>query len=417
MVSRFLLLALLLLTFAPRVSSQDDCSGVPLPRLRSGMIAETSSGQSNNVRDAADTDAKRTGQIPADSRFQVLSDASCADGYYWYQVDYQGLMGWTVEGADGEYWLLPVIVNNPVITPENIHQLQVIDEFLCPEGDTARPLVWSPDGTRLLWTCLQSAFYITDWVSGETTEIPLPEHYHLGRSTEFAAFYAAGTRFLNYRFPDIDLWDTGAGQLLEASLPDVHNLAINGNTLAVDGEFGIYLFDLLRLEEINSLQPDNFSVIYSLAFSPDASHLAMGGAYDEILIWTLATDAIFRVKVGGDHVQRVQFSPSGRYLLAAVCEVPNRGDCSEPVIKWIDASTGDISTRWQEDTWDNIWDIQFGEDLIFLNVDYHLEAIQISTSERRYLNDDHNFNRFLVSIDGRLVISSAVNRVLVYGIP
>ena len=33
----------------------------------------------------------------------------CNDDYIWWKVDYNGILGWTVEGANDEYWIEPTV--------------------------------------------------------------------------------------------------------------------------------------------------------------------------------------------------------------------------------------------------------------------------------------------------------------------
>jgi uncharacterized protein YraI len=47
-------------------------------------------------------------QIPGDGVFNVLAGPSCADGYNWWQVNYNGTVGWTPEGeGPSTYWVEP----------------------------------------------------------------------------------------------------------------------------------------------------------------------------------------------------------------------------------------------------------------------------------------------------------------------
>lgn len=47
------------------------------------------------------------GQIPAGGLFQVLSGPRCESGINWWQVNYNGRVGWTAEGDGVTYWLEP----------------------------------------------------------------------------------------------------------------------------------------------------------------------------------------------------------------------------------------------------------------------------------------------------------------------
>lgn len=79
--------------------------GLP-PRLNIGMRAMVSPGLANRVRSGATLSAGRIGAIQAGEVVSVEAGPVCADGYNWYYVRNANIAGWTVEGADGEYWLL-----------------------------------------------------------------------------------------------------------------------------------------------------------------------------------------------------------------------------------------------------------------------------------------------------------------------
>ncbi len=85
-----------------------NCSTAPAPRLSAGRYARVTPGLPNNIRILPDSNAQLVGQIPAGSVFAVLSNATCASGLYWYQVNYNGTTGWTPEGGSGQYWVEPL---------------------------------------------------------------------------------------------------------------------------------------------------------------------------------------------------------------------------------------------------------------------------------------------------------------------
>jgi hypothetical protein len=49
-----------------------------------------------------------TGRMPAGSTFTVVDGPQCADSYLWWQVNYNGKIGWTPEGENTTYWLEPI---------------------------------------------------------------------------------------------------------------------------------------------------------------------------------------------------------------------------------------------------------------------------------------------------------------------
>jgi len=94
----------------------ENCPDAPTPRLIIGAMGRITPGDANKVRDIPTRTGTLVGSIPAGDAFTVLEGAVCADGYYWWRVDYDGLIGWTVEGASGEYWSEPY-TPAPVATP------------------------------------------------------------------------------------------------------------------------------------------------------------------------------------------------------------------------------------------------------------------------------------------------------------
>lgn len=101
-----------------------DCPSDFTPRLQRGAAARVTPGEPNNVRESPDSGSERIGQIPGEGEFMVIDGPICADGFVWWQVDYDGLIGWTVEGNATAYWTepltptpLPTITPTPSITP------------------------------------------------------------------------------------------------------------------------------------------------------------------------------------------------------------------------------------------------------------------------------------------------------------
>jgi uncharacterized protein YraI len=85
-----------------------DCSNAPAPRLTVGAQARVTPGLPNKVRAEPSMAAAQIGQIPGEGVFSVVGGPQCADGYRWWQVSYNGLVGWTASGSGGEYWVEPI---------------------------------------------------------------------------------------------------------------------------------------------------------------------------------------------------------------------------------------------------------------------------------------------------------------------
>ncbi|MBC8170782.1 MAG: SH3 domain-containing protein [Anaerolineae bacterium] len=84
------------------------CEGSLPPRLAAGGSGQVIPDQgANRLRSEPSLNGEVVGEIPAGASFTVLSEPVCADGYLWWQVDYNGLIGWTAEGEGDTYWLQP----------------------------------------------------------------------------------------------------------------------------------------------------------------------------------------------------------------------------------------------------------------------------------------------------------------------
>jgi hypothetical protein len=84
------------------------CPGSLPSQLFVGEMARVTPGEPNNLRDRASTSGGRVGQIPGSRIFLVLDGPVCSDEYAWWQVYYEGTVGWTAEGNAEEYWLEPI---------------------------------------------------------------------------------------------------------------------------------------------------------------------------------------------------------------------------------------------------------------------------------------------------------------------
>ncbi len=88
------------------------CKGVP-PALPTRLNVDTSASVvpdlgPNNLRAYPSSEGDLLGGIPPLATFEISGGPACVDGLVWWYVDYQGVSGWTAEGAEGVYWLTPV---------------------------------------------------------------------------------------------------------------------------------------------------------------------------------------------------------------------------------------------------------------------------------------------------------------------
>lgn len=82
------------------------CPNSPPSRLIPGRVGRVTPGDPNRLR-AAPESGTVLGNIPAGSTFAILAGPQCGaqNGLAWWQVEYNGQVGWTAEGQGSEYWL------------------------------------------------------------------------------------------------------------------------------------------------------------------------------------------------------------------------------------------------------------------------------------------------------------------------
>jgi len=124
----------------PSLQAQDDCGVLP-SQLIVGQDGRVTPGDANNMRDMPSTDGNRVGQIPGEAQFTVLDGPVCSGGYTWWQIDYGGLIGWTVESIGDSYTLEPLIPPTPTPIPTATP--------LPTTRQTADHVIWSADGSTL----------------------------------------------------------------------------------------------------------------------------------------------------------------------------------------------------------------------------------------------------------------------------
>jgi hypothetical protein len=118
----------------------------PPTRLTISIQGRVLPGLPNNVRTSPDSNAALVGEIPGGSVFTVLAGPQCdQQGIVWWQVDFDGLIGWTAEGANGTYFIEPapgalLPVGLEVITADNAAQATEVSRL---QGNYALRFAWS----------------------------------------------------------------------------------------------------------------------------------------------------------------------------------------------------------------------------------------------------------------------------------
>ncbi len=86
------------------------CPNSPLPRLTSGILGRVTPGDPNTLRAQPAANSSAIAQIPGGQTFVVLNGPQCGpEGWSWWRVNYNGIIGWTAEGSGSTYWLEPYV--------------------------------------------------------------------------------------------------------------------------------------------------------------------------------------------------------------------------------------------------------------------------------------------------------------------
>ncbi|MCC6616522.1 MAG: hypothetical protein IT320_23815 [Anaerolineae bacterium] len=96
-----------LVSRAGDVEVPTSCNALPT-RLRVGDLAQVLPGEPNNLRSVPSLAGRVLGIIPGGAQFQVDGGPECGDGFTWWLVNYNGVIGWTAEGNATDYWVEPV---------------------------------------------------------------------------------------------------------------------------------------------------------------------------------------------------------------------------------------------------------------------------------------------------------------------
>lgn len=84
------------------------CANFMPSRLIAGTSARVLPGLPNNLRAQPSLSAQIVGTIPGGQSVAVVGGPQCGNNGVWWQVAYNGVYGWTMEGRNTAYWLEPL---------------------------------------------------------------------------------------------------------------------------------------------------------------------------------------------------------------------------------------------------------------------------------------------------------------------
>jgi len=81
------------------------CSSSYRTGIEVGDQARVTPGVANRIRSGAGTGYSQVGSAQPGVIFNIVGGPTCANGYKWWEINYGGIRGWTVEGDDSEAWI------------------------------------------------------------------------------------------------------------------------------------------------------------------------------------------------------------------------------------------------------------------------------------------------------------------------
>ena len=103
------------------------CNGMT-SRLHVGLTAQVTPGLPNNLRALPGESGAYLGEIPPGFPFEIVGGPECNSNILWWQVNYQGTIGWTGEaGSADDYWLEAISTSTIIpINTSNVTELAPI---------------------------------------------------------------------------------------------------------------------------------------------------------------------------------------------------------------------------------------------------------------------------------------------------
>jgi len=287
----FFLVSMILLMLLPAHAQDDGCGELP-SQLVVGQTGRVTPGDANNMRDTPSTSGNRVGQVPGEAEFTVLDGPVCSDGYTWWQINYDGLVGWTVESIADSYSLEPLVppTPTPIPTPTLIPTAAPLPET----RQTADFAIWSVDGSTLAVSSQEGIWLYdtTDWLSPPRL-FSSENWYWLGRSEHLY--------MLNLRYKrDTRMALNFDGSRLAMAVCVSASESCRWTIEVIDTETGE------RIQRYNGLAGS----IRGIAFLND-DRIVFGNADAVIRIWEISSNRVLDVYEDGGVERVIQANPSG----------------------------------------------------------------------------------------------------------
>jgi hypothetical protein len=98
-------------TPTPRVLVWEPCPDSPTSRLQVGDNAYVNREPPlpNRVREEPNREAESVGWVGPGASMEIVEGPTCSEGWVWWRIETANLSGWTAEGDEQAYWLVPLL--------------------------------------------------------------------------------------------------------------------------------------------------------------------------------------------------------------------------------------------------------------------------------------------------------------------
>ena len=427
-----ILVVLLLLLSVPLVGvaqSTIRCRGFLPSRLLIRERGRRIPGTDNNLRDQPSADSQKVGEIPGGGVFIVLDGPQCdPEGIAWWQVDYDGLVGWTAEGLRGTYWLQPLAPDTDMLTVTNAHRL-TLRQVLQSEENVAYSLALRPDGQMVaLGTGFpDNVIHLWNTTTGTEVAVLTPDYQGDVRALSFnrdGSLLAVGGLVGDA----VQIWAVDTGEriaVLDDSAPLLMFSPVD-NRLAYSTGFDLVIWDADNRQEVMrwSAGPPSQGLIDSMTFSPDGALLATGDISGFVYLWdVVAGTLVQRVRHKQTDktrpVSSVAFNPQGNQLASVNCH--QTGDYQGSCL-WVKIAVWNTETGQRHRT----LDLTFGEvvdenlqlafntdeTILAVSDSSHLWLVDAWSGEILHAQSGFRGWQLAISADGRQVLGAGTDAVV-----
>jgi WD40 repeat protein len=268
----------------------------------------------------------------------------------------------------------------PVPLSQMSHKNRVWNIQLDPDGESF--ITASADGTACVW----------DFEDGQQRFCVEQE------SVIYDAIFSRDAQFLvtGSENGNLRIWDASTGKLQKefefgATLWDL-NISPDGRWLSIARDDNIVsLLDLADLEKA-PYHINRFSKIFSTAFSPDSTWLAIGESNGDVIIWNIPKRFFLKGPKHLDEVYVVAFSPDGQWLASGGADstvrvaqaltgdekqVLHHGDWVEDIAFSPDGSWFAVASD-DNRVW--VWETATGKEKLRLRHDNFVQEVKVSAN-------------------------------------